>query len=323
MTILSKTVAVLGAGSIGVSFAVLFASNKFQVNLWDISDDSIKRARQDIRQRLGELDAANFNVESLDRIESRIKFFGSVADAVKRADLIQECIPEKLELKRKLLQSLDDHVGSDTVIASSSSAILASSMAEGLKNTYDQVIIAHPGNPPHLIPVIEIVPTERTRRNIIDSALEIYSDAQLSPVELHKEIDGFVFNRLQGAVLREAYCLVRDGVISVEDLDTVMKDGLGRRWAFIGPFETIDLNTRGGIASHAEKMGPAYRLMGNQRGQDDPWNPELVAEVERQRRAVLPHEGWEARVAWRDQKLLSFLTYFGKRKYDENSPSGS
>lgn len=320
---MSKKVAVLGAGSIGVSFAVLFASNKFQVNLWDISNDSLKRARQDIRQRLGELDAANINVEPLDSIESRIQFFDSAVDAVQDADLVQECIPEKLELKRELFQSLEADIGSDTVIASSSSAILASSMAEGLKTAYDQVIIAHPGNPPHLIPVIEIVPTEQTRRNIIDWALEIYWNAQLSPVELYKEIDGFVFNRLQGAVLREAYCLVRDGIISVEDLDTVMKDGLGRRWAFIGPFETVDLNTRGGIASHAEKMGPAYWLMGNQRGQDDPWNSELVAEVERQRRAILPLEGWEERVEWRNQKLLNFLTYFGNRDSDRNTPSES
>ena len=105
-------------------------------------------------------------------------------------------------------------------------------------------------------------------------------------VRVAREVEGFVFNRLQGAVLREAYCLVRDGVATVADIDRLMRDGLGLRWAAIGPFETVDLNTRGGIAAHAERMGPAYARMGAERGQDDPWTPELVAEVAEQRRAA-------------------------------------
>ena len=121
---------------------------------------------------------------------------------------------------------------------------------------------------------------------------------------VHREVEGFIFNRLQGAVLREAYALVRDGVASVADIDTVMRDGLGRRWSFMGPFETVDLNTRGGIASHAEKMGPAYERMGTERGQHDPWTPDLVAEVVRQRRELLPLASWEERVAWRDRQLV-------------------
>jgi 3-hydroxyacyl-CoA dehydrogenase len=167
--------------------------------------------------------------------------------------------------------------------------------------------VAHPGNPPHLIPVIELVPSAATRPDILDAARGIYSDAGLSPVVVRREVEGFVFNRLQGAVLREAYDLVRDGVASVEDVDTVMRDGLGRRWAFMGPFETVDLNTRGGIASHAAKMGPAYERMGAERGQLDPWTEDLVAEVTRQRRAVLPLSDWEDRVAWRDRQLLGRL----------------
>jgi L-gulonate 3-dehydrogenase len=126
----------------------------------------------------------------------------------------------------------------------------------------------------------------------------------MAPVLVRDEVEGFLFNRLQGAVLREANCLVRDGVASVEDVDRVMRDGLGRRWALIGPFETVDLNTRGGIASHAEKMGPAYARMGAERGQDDPWTPELVAEVAAQRRAHLPLDAWDERVAWRDEALM-------------------
>ena len=118
----------------------------------------------------------------------------------------------------------------------------------------------------------------------------------MSVVTLGREVEGFVFNRLQGAVLREAYCLVRDGVVSVDDLDKIMRDGLGMRYAFIGPFETSDLNVRGGIPAHAARMAAAYERMGAERGQRDPWTPELVAKVAGQRRANLPLDGW--RLAW-------------------------
>ena len=122
---------------------------------------------------------------------------------------------------------------------------------------------------------------------------------------MHHEVEGFVFNRLQGALLREAYCLVRDGVASVEDIDEVVRSGIGRRWSVIGPFETVDLNTRGGIEEHAKRMGPAYERMGAERGQHDPWTTELVAQVAVQRRAVLPLSDWEHRVQWRDEQLLA------------------
>jgi 3-hydroxyacyl-CoA dehydrogenase len=126
---------------------------------------------------------------------------------------------------------------------------------------------------------------------------------------VRREVEGFIFHRLQGAVLREAYCLVRDGVASVDDIDTVMRDGLGRRWSFIGPFETVDLNTRGGISSHALKMGPAYERMGAERGQHDPWLPPLVEEVAAQRRELLPLDQWESRVRWRDRMLMKLAKY--------------
>ena len=104
-------------------------------------------------------------------------------------------------------------------------------------------------------------------------------------------------------MLREAYCLVRDGVADVDDIDRVVREGLGRRWAVIGPFETADLNTRGGIAEHARRLGPAYARMGAERGQDDPWTPELVEHVTAERRRLLPLDQWEERVAWRDRQL--------------------
>ena len=120
-------------------------------------------------------------------------------------------------------------------------------------------------------------------------------------------VAGFVFNRLQGAVLREAYCLVRDGIADVEDIDTIVRDGLGLRWSVVGPFETADLNRRGGIAAHARIMGAAYESMGVERGQHDPWTAELVAKVEAERRALLPLDDWDDRVRWRDREIMKLL----------------
>ena len=119
-----------------------------------------------------------------------------------------------------------------------------------------------------------------------------------------REIEGFVLNRIQSAVLREAYCLVRDGVASAEDVDRVVRDGPGRRWTVMGPFETAELNTRGGLESHAEKLGPAYARMGEERGMASPFSPELVARVAAELHERLPPERWEERVAWRDEALI-------------------
>jgi len=156
---------------------------------------------------------------------------------------------------------------------------------------------------------VEIVPASYTHAAAVERAAALFAGAGMRPIRVEKEIEGFVFNRLQGALLREAYCLVRDGVASVEDIDTVVRDGLGLRWSLIGPFETVDLNTRGGIASHAQKMGPAYERMGAERGQHDPWTPDLVERVAGQRRTALPLGQWEDRVAWRDRAMMDLVAY--------------
>ena len=194
----------------------------------------------------------------------------------------------------------------DTILASASSAIPASRFAGDLPGR-GRCLVVHPGNPPYLIKVAEVVPAPFTEPDAVARTETLLLECGLMPVRVRREVEGFVFNRLQGALLREAYCLVRDGVATVDDIDRIVRDGLGPRWSVIGPFETADLNTRGGIASHAEKMGPAYARMGAERGQHDPWTPDLVAEVERERRKHLPLDKWEERVAWRDREMMRVL----------------
>ena len=307
---MKRIVGIAGTGSIGVAFAVLFASAGFQVRMWDALPGAFDRARIDLASRLELLAANELRSEPVGTVAERISFHDILLDCLEGAELVQECVPERLDIKREVFQQLGAYSEPGTVLASSSSAIVSSEFATATP-ARDRVLIAHPGNPPYLIPVIELVPSSFTSQETVERALSIYRDAGMTPIVVNSEIEGFVFNRLQGALLREAYCLVRDGVASVAAIDEVVRNGLGRRWAFIGPFETADLNTRGGIESHAEKMGPAYARMGALRGQDDPWTPELVAEVTRQRRAVLPLDQWDERVRWRDQQLMTFRRIFG------------
>jgi 3-hydroxyacyl-CoA dehydrogenase len=129
----------------------------------------------------------------------------------------------------------------------------------------------------------------------------------MAPIAVNKEVEGFVFNRLQGALLREAYCLVRDGVTTAGDIDRIVRDGMGIRLAVTGPFENADLNAQGGIEAHAKRMGPSYARLGAERGQNDPWTDEMVATVAAERRAALPLDQKDARAAWRDRAVMTIL----------------
>lgn len=296
-------VAVLGAGSIGVSFAILFACKGFDVAVYDPFEEALPRAAADLRERLKQLTAVG-GTDPADA-EARVRFTSDLDAALADAGFVQECAPERVDLKQELLQHAAAKTSADVPLASSSSAIVASRLAEELDAVVaERILVGHPGNPPYLLPVVEVVPSPSTTQAITRRATDVYRAAGLRPVLVRREVEGFLFNRLQGALLREAYCLVRDGVASVDDIDEVVRNGLGRRWSVIGPFETADLNTRGGIESHAAKMGPAYERMGAERGQHDPWTPELVADVTAQRRALLDLDDWDERVRWRDRQLI-------------------
>ena len=301
---MTAAVTIIGSGSIGTSWAIVFARAGHPVAVYDPDAARLTAAVGEVEERLGALADARLLSEAPATIAARVRMHPELEPAVAGAVHIQECAPERVELKRELFQTLDALADPGAVIASSSSALPISQTAGHLRGRR-RFLVVHPANPPHLLPVVELVPAEFTDPAVTKRTFALLASAGMSPVNVLREVEGFVYNRLQGAVLREAYCLVRDGVVSVDDLDRVMREGLGRRWAVIGPFETSDLNTRGGIAEHAKRMGPAYARMGAERGQDDPWTEELVAEVAAQRRARLPLDQWEQRVAWRDRALIA------------------
>ena len=308
--------AVIGGGSIGVAFALVLARGGWQVRVQDPSPERRRVVPAELRERCDMLQGYGLLQEPTDALLARVTTVETVAQAADGIALAIECAPEKAEIKQVVFAALDAAAPADAVLCSASSALPASAYCADLPGR-GRCLVAHPGNPPYLIPVVELVPADFTDPDALERCRAMFTALGMKPVVVRKEIEGFLFNRLQGAVLREAYCLVRDGVASVEDLDTVMRDGLGLRWSFIGPFETVDLNTRGGIESHASKMGPAYARMGAQRGQDDPWTPELVAQVAAQRRALLPLDAWEQRVQWRDAQLMAMAQF---RQRDTEKP---
>ena len=302
----AEQIAIIGAGSIGRAFALVFASAGYQVRLSEAAASVRKEALDRIAASIADLRAFDLCEGDADAIISRISVSGDLGETVRDASYVQDCVPEDLGLTRKKFRDLESLAPESAVLASSSSAIQASQIATGLE-TARRCLVAHPGNPPTLIRVIEVVPAPFTGADFVERACRTLRSAGLAPVVVRKEVAGFVFNRLQGAVLREAYCLVRDGIAGVEDIDTIVRDGLGLRWSVVGPFETADLNRRGGIAAHARIMGAAYESMGVERGQHDPWTPELVAKVEAERRALLPLDDWDDRVRWRDREIMKLL----------------
>jgi 3-hydroxyacyl-CoA dehydrogenase len=211
---------------------------------------------------------------------------------------------ESLSVKRALFAELDRRTEPSVVLASSTSMIPCSQFAAGLPGR-QRCLVVHPGNPPYLLPIAELAPAPFTAPQTVDRARELLSAVGMVPVTVGGENEGFIFNRLQGALLREAYCLVRDGVASPDDIDLVVTCGLGRRWAVQGPFATAELNTRGGIQRHAQLLGPAYARMGAERGQHDPWTPELVARVASAVQRRLPGAQWAEHVNRRDRALMS------------------
>ncbi len=179
--------------------------------------------------------------------------------------------------------------------------------------------MVHPVNPPYLVPVVELVPSPETSPATVEFADALMRGLKRSVVHVRKEIQGFVLNRLQSALLREAWALVEDGVASCEDIDRTMRDGLGWRWSFMGPFETIDLNAQGGVADYANRLGMLCQEIAQSRTHDEPWSAELIRKVEAERRSVLSHNDLASRRAWRDRRLMALAA----DRQRETMPSAS
>jgi L-gulonate 3-dehydrogenase len=300
-----KPVAVIGAGLVGAGWAIAFARAGLSVRLFDANVQTAEAALPWAANQLAALHRHGLIDEAPDVIAARLSIAPSLSAAIDGAAYAQESVLERVEVKRRLMCDIEAVADANVIVGSSSSGIKASDFACDLRIS-PRVLIAHPVNPPYLVPVVELVPSTQTSKETLDFADSLMRGIGQSVVHVRKEIEGFVLNRLQAALLREAWALQRDGVASCEDIDKTVRDGLGWRWSFMGPFETIDLNAPGGVADYARRLGPLYHSITRSRIDDGPWDNELIARVESDRRQHLSIEELAARRDWRDEALMEF-----------------
>jgi 3-hydroxyacyl-CoA dehydrogenase len=252
-----RHVAIVGTGLIGRAWAAIFARAGWKVRLSDPHIPTLKAAPRLVRDELHAL-ARHGLADDPDGAVARISVAGSLREAVMDVEFVQENGPEKVEDKQAIFAQLDRLASPHALLVSSTSAITASRFTEALPGRA-RCLVGHPVNPPHLVPLVELCGAPWTSADAIDRARTIYREIGQVPVTINREIDGFVLNRLQGALLAEAFRLVGEGFISAEDLDHTVKDGLGLRWSFLGPFETIELNAPGGIPDYCARYTGFYK----------------------------------------------------------------
>jgi 3-hydroxyacyl-CoA dehydrogenase len=299
-----KRVSVIGAGTIGASWAAIFLARGYEVAATDPAPQGEAFARRFI-------DNAWPTLEKLDLVAKgasvrAFSFHRDVAAAVKRAEFVQESGPEREDLKIELLAAIDAALPSDIVIASSSSGLLISRVAIKCRHS-ERCVIGHPFNPPHLIPLVEVVGGAKTSPQAIKAAMEFYRALGKHPIQIKKEMKAHVANRLQAALWREAIHLVAEGVVSVADVDAAIAFGPGLRWALMGPHLTFHLaGGEGGMTHFMEHLAAA-----NQEWMDDLGNPKLTPDVQKTIIDGVAQEAGSRSIAdlqrWRDRKLIDIL----------------
>ncbi|HZW47444.1 MAG TPA: 3-hydroxyacyl-CoA dehydrogenase [Microvirga sp.] len=307
------SVAIVGAGLIGRSWAIVFARAGWDVRVTDPSSETLENAPRLIRQGLDEL-ARHGLVSDPEASSGRITVLPSLAEAVSGVDLVQENGPETVETKRALFSELDRLAPEDAILASSTSAIVASRFTEELPGRA-RCLVAHPVNPPHLVPLVELCGAPWTAPETIARARAIYEGVEQVPIIVNREVEGFVLNRLQGALLAEAFRLVGEGVVSPQDLDKTLKEGLGLRWSFIGPFETIELNAPGGIADYCNRYTGFYRRLSEDPATPQVWDRDNVTRILEAWGEAPPPNELARRSAWRDRRLAALKAH--KRSQQE------
>jgi 3-hydroxyacyl-CoA dehydrogenase len=303
-----STIACIGAGLVGRAWAIVFATAGHQVHLHDPRPGVAEAARGFAAEMLPALAEAGLTEEAPAAVLKRVRPMPTLAAALAGAMHVQESTPEDLALKSAVFADLDAAAEPGAVIASSSSALLPSAFTGSLPGRA-RCLVAHPINPPYLVRAVEVVPAPWTDPASVARTAALLRGCGMAPIVMARELDGFVMNRLQGALLEEAFRLVADGYASIEDIDVGLREGLALRWSFMGPFETIDLNAPGGVRDYAARYQQIYeRLFPSMQRRVD-WSGPVMDRIEAARRARLPAEALAARHMWRDRHLIALAAH--------------
>jgi len=296
-----RTITVVGTGAIGASWAALALARGFEVVATDPAAGAEQALRDTVTLRLTELGL------SRPGRQDRLSFTADPGAAAAAADLVLENGPERLEVKREIFAVLDQAARSEVLLASSSSGLPPSSFQDACTRHPERVLVAHPFNPPHLVPLVEVVAGRQTSELAVQAALEVFRHLGKRPIRIRGELPGHVANRLQAALWREAYHLVGEGVVSVQDIDIAISSGPGLRWALLGPFATQHLSGGGGGLEHVlAHLGPPMVDWWDDLGAPE-LTPELTATLVRGVREEFAGQDENDVMARRDQALRELM----------------
>jgi L-gulonate 3-dehydrogenase len=299
-------VAIIGCGLIGRGWAIAFARAGWRVALWDSATGAAAASVDAIRLGLHDLETAGLLEADASIVANSVAVVETMQQAVDGASYVQENAPEQAEIKRDVFLALDRITSPNALIGSSTSTMPGSVFLADVPGRH-RCIVAHPSNPPHLMPVVEIVPSPWHDDATVTRVRLLMQSIGQAPIVVKQEIEGFVLNRLQAAVINEAISLVGEDAIDPSDLDSVMKHGLGLRWALMGPFETMDLNAPQGFLDYARRYGALYESMGRALHVAAPWPPSALTRIESSREARRANEPVSAQMARRDRALMQLL----------------
>eukprot|EP00475_Leptophrys_vorax_P022287 TRINITY_DN3033_c0_g2_i1.p2 TRINITY_DN3033_c0_g2~~TRINITY_DN3033_c0_g2_i1.p2 ORF type:complete len:331 (-),score=95.66 TRINITY_DN3033_c0_g2_i1:1113-2105(-) len=315
-------IAIVGSGFVGQAWAILFARRGYSVALYDADATAAARALSIIvKEKLPMLLSNDLlQSQSVEQVAKRISTASTLKDAISGAYYVQESVPENLEIKRKVFKQITETVAELNfpadklpILGSSSSTIAMTQIAEGLKFK-ELCIVSHPVNPPFTIPVVEVVPSIWTLPEITKRTRALLEDIGQAPVTLLKECPGFLINRLQYAILAEAFRIVEDGLASPEDVDACISNGLARRWVFMGPFQTIDLNAPKGVQDYCQRYSKTILDIVESQDNSRKWSPELIAKIDAAARKMNgPVKEIPKALAWRDDRLARLQSHLDKQ----------
>jgi 3-hydroxyacyl-CoA dehydrogenase len=297
-----KKVAIIGAGVIGSSWATVFCRNKLEVNIYDNSTQKLSMIIDKISNMLKFLsDEGLIDKNKAQDSLKYIKKFNILEDAVKDVEYVQECIPENLELKQDLFKKVTDLTSPDVIVGSSCSGLRLIDITAKVKNHPERCIVAHPTNPPHLMPFMEIA-GDKSSEEVKETAYCFMESVGQKPVRC-KEVYGYVLNRVQLALIQEAIYLVDQGICSVEAVERALTDGLGLRWAFTGPYGNEELcssNLEEGLTKYKNYMLEGFEELGRVRDYSDDFVKKAVNGL----KSVMGSLNHEEYLRWRDEMVV-------------------
>jgi 3-hydroxyacyl-CoA dehydrogenase len=297
------TVAVVGTGVIGRSWACLFLRAGCRTRIYDSDPAQVEQALDWLNSDL-DRDLRDGLIDERERQDrgKRVSSFSSLAEVLSGAAYVQESGPERLDLKQALYRDLDRLATSEKILGSSTSTLDMSDIARGLPGAA-RCVVAHPFNPPHMIPAVEVVPGQETSPETVEAVCSFLSSVGQTPVRAKRYAFGFVGNRLQAALVQEALHMVSSGIADVEAVDAVVQEGLGLRWAIMGPFGVANMNADGGVREYYHRFQQAYIDLMKSLGPRPSFDKDLIEKIGEGVDSMMDPESLAEVRRWRDQMI--------------------